>query len=515
MRSLSLSCLAFIAGFCAFACSASQPAKEVKTDRPPNVVILYADDVGYGDVGVYGATKIPTPRIDALAAQSLRFTDGHCAASTCTPSRYSLLTGEMAFRQPGKGIAHALSNMLIKPDRFTMADLFKNAGYTTGYVGKWHLGLDDEPINWNTKIDPGVQSLGFDHHFIMPATNDRLPAVYIKDGRVVNLDPDDPITIQRGRRIADDVPGTTYPDARQNPEAITAYPGDPAHSGTVINGLGRIGFMKGGQAALWKDEDLADDFVREAGMFIKANRDKPFFLLFSANDIHAPRWPHERFRGVSDHGLRGDAMVSLDWSCGAILDMLDEHGLAENTLVIFASDNGPVSIDGGYLDGSEINTIDKPSDRGHFAAGPYRGGKYTIYEGGTRTPFIVRWPGKVEPGVSSALISQTDLLASFAALLDQPIPEGQAPDSRNHLPAFLGKDADGAEIILVQTNNTQAALRSKHWKYIPGNDETEAQLYDLSADIGEKNNLIHDRPQVAQKLAAVMQRYSEQGLAER
>ena len=501
--SLLLACLfTFIT-----ACASAQPDKD---QRPPNVVILYGDDVGFGDVSVYGSKMIPTPRIDQLAAQGLRFTDGHCAAATCTPSRYSMLTGEMAFRQPGTGIANPSANMLIKSDRFTMMDLFKQAGYTTAVIGKWHLGLDDEqPIQWNGTIDPSPEAIGFDHHFILPTTNDRVPSVYISGGKVQNLDPNDPITISKAR-IGKDVPGTEYPDYKNNPEAITKTPSTHGHNNSVINGIGRIWFMKGGKAALWKDEDIADDFVRETGKWIEANKDKPFFLFFAANDIHVPRWPHKRFHGKSELGLRGDAMVSFDWSCGAILDMLEKHGLADNTIVILGSDNGPV-YDDGYDDGTKTKTSTKPSDRGHFGAGPYRGGKYSIYEGGTRTPFIVRWPGKVEPGVSDALFSQTDLMGSFAALLDQKIPEGEAKDSRDELDTLLGKDKVGPEVILVQTNNTKAALRYKQWKFIPGKNP---ELYDLSKDVGEKKNLAGSNPEMAKKLADMMQKYRKQGLAE-
>ncbi|MBX2850125.1 MAG: sulfatase-like hydrolase/transferase [Phycisphaeraceae bacterium] len=489
-------------------CASAQPDEPGK--RPPNVVILYGDDVGFGDVGVYGSKMIPTPRIDALAAQGLRFTDAHCAAATCTPSRYSMLTGEMAFRQPGTGIAAPNSNSLIKANRFTLPDLFKQAGYTTAVIGKWHLGLDDEqPIQWNGTIDPSPEAIGFDHHFILPTTNDRVPSVYVSGGKVLNLDPNDPITISP-KPLGDDVPGTAYPNGRTNPEAMTKTPGDHQHACSVTNGISRIWFMKGGKSALWKDEDIADDFVAEAGKWIEKNKDKPFFLFFPTSDIHVPRYPHKRFWGKSELGLRGDAMVSFDWSCGAIVDLLEKHGLTESTIVIVGSDNGPV-YDDGYKDGTETKKASKASDRGHFGAGQYRGGKYSIYEGGTRTPFIVRWPGKVEPGVSDALFSQTDLMGSFAAMLDRDIPEGEGMDSRDEIDTLLGKDKVGSEVILVQTNNSKVALRYKQWKYIPGKN---AELYDLSKDIGEKNNLVNQQPGMAQKLGEMMQTYRKQGLAE-
>lgn len=483
-------------------------ACHVQAEPKPNVVILYGDDVGYGDVGVYGSRKIPTPHLDKLAGQGLRFTDGHCCAATCTPSRYALLTGEMAFRKPGTGIARGDARMVIAPEQFTMADLFQRAGYKTAVIGKWHLGLGAGTIDWNGTIQPGPEALGFDHHFIMPATNDRTPCVYIENGKVVNLDPKDPITVSYRGRIDDSVPGTTYPDARLNPQAITVYKGDAAHSATVINGIGRIGYMKGGKSALFKDEDMADDFVREAGKFIRANKDRPFFLFFSANDIHAPRWPHHRFRGKSQHGLRGDAMVSFDWSVGAILQLLDELDLAENTLVIATSDNGPVYIDGGYQDGCQT-WKSSGSDRGHDASGIYRGGKYQIYEGGTRVPFMVRWPGKVKPGVSEALVSQVDLLATFAHLLGQPVPAGQARDSRNLLSAIVGEDKRGAPVILEQA--WVLAIRKGNWKYI---GSKKPQLYNLANDPGERNDLTSTHPEKAQQMKALLDKYRKKGLNE-
>jgi len=474
----------------------------------PNVVLIYGDDVGYGDVGVYGAEKIPTPNIDRLAAQGLMFTDGHCAASTCTPSRYSLLTGEIATRKAGTGIAHGLANMIISPDQFTLADVFQQSGYATAVIGKWHLGLDTEPIDWNGVIEPGPEALGFDHHFIIPATNDRNPCVYVEDGRVVNLDPEDPITVSRRGRIPDSVPGTVHPDARLDPESITAYPGDRAHSASVINGLGRIGYIKGGKSALFKDEDITDDLVREAGEFIRDNADRPMFLFFSASDIHAPRWPHDRFRGKSQHGLRGDAMVSFDWSVGAIVKLLADQGLTDNTIVIVTSDNGPVYIDGGYRDGCET-VGSSGSDRGHDASGPYRGGKYQIYEGGTRVPMIVRWPGRIEPGTSKALISQTDFLASFAALLGVDVPKDAAIDSQNALPALLGNDAVGDPMIVAQSGR-KLALRKGAWKWIPGDKRTPAgQLYHLGRDVGETTNVASEHPDVAKQMADTLDQIRE------
>jgi len=504
--SAATSVLLLTLAFSQTALGSGQPNK--KTDIKPNVVIIYGDDVGYGDVGAYGARLIPTPNMDKLAENGLRFTDSHCSSATCTRSRYSLLTGEMAFRKQGVGIAAGDAKMMIDPGQYTLADLFQQAGYKTAIIGKWHLGLGAGKIDWNGEIKPGPEALGFDHYFIFPATNDRTPCIYLANGRVVNFDPADPITVSYDGRIPDSVPGTNYPDGILNPEAITVYKGDKRHSGTIINGIGRIGYMKGGKSALFKDETIADVFVEKTEKFILENRDAPFFLIFSANDIHAPRWPHERFRGKSQAGLRGDAMVSFDWSAGRILDLLKEYGLEENTIVILTSDNGPVYIDGGYEDGSDRLT--QPGEHYHPAAGIYRGGKYQIYEGGNRVPFIVRWPGKIKPGVSDALFTQTDLLASFAALLGKQIPPGQARDSRDYLATLLGKDMNGAEIILEQARGN-AAIRRGTWKYI----EEEKELYDLSVDPSETKNLATKRPDIAAQMESLLKKYRTQPLSDR
>ena len=476
-----------------------------KTNGRPNVVLIYGDDVGYGDVGAYGAKLIPTPNIDNLAEEGLLFTDAHCAAATCTPSRYSLLTGQMAFRKKGTGIAPGDAKMIIDHDQYTLGKLFQQAGYKTGVIGKWHLGLSDKKLNWNQEIKPGPETIGFDHYFIFPATNDRTPCIYVENGRVVNFDPNDPITVSYSGRIPDSVPGTKYPDTLLNPEAITVYKGNLQHSATVINGLGRIGYMKGGKSALFKDETIADVFVEQACKFIRENKDQPFFLFFSASDIHAPRWPHERFRGKSQTGLRGDAMVSFDWSAGRLLDTLKEYGLEDSTIVILSSDNGPIYVDGGYQDGSDANS--KPGKNYHPIAGIYRGGKYQIYEGGTRVPFIIRWPGKVKPGISNALFSQVDLLASFAELLGKEVPSNQAEDSRDYLATLLGTDTKGPEVILEQARGV--AIRRGTWKYV----EQSQELYDLSTDPSEKKNLAGSFPAIAEELNALLKMYKTQSLS--
>ena len=227
----------------------------------PNVVLLYADDLGYGDLSCYGAKTIATPHIDKLAAEGLRFTDGHCAAATCTPSRFAMLTGEYAFRQKGTGVLPGDAKLIIKPGRATLASVFKGAGYQTAVVGKWHLGLGDGGLDWNGAIQPGPLEIGFTHCFIMAATGDRVPCVYVQDRKIVGLDPADPIQVSYQQPF----PGE--PTGKANPELLRMHPSH-GHDMALINGISRIGYMQGGKAALWKDEDMADTFTAQAVKFM-------------------------------------------------------------------------------------------------------------------------------------------------------------------------------------------------------------------------------------------------------
>lgn len=469
----------------------------------PNVVLIYGDDVGYGDLGTYGAKLIPTPNLDKLAADGLRFTDGHCSAATCTPSRFSLLTGIHGFRH-GVRILAPNAPMTIKPDMFTLPQMFKSAGYETAVIGKWHLGIGDgiTPVDWNADVKPGPLEVGFDYSFLLPSTNDRVPCVYLENHRVVNLDPKDPLFV--GKK-PEDVNCTEYPDGKKNPEAMTYYKSSHGHNTSVINGIGRIGRQFGGKDALWNDETMADEFAKQARNYL-ANRKagQPFFLFWSAADIHVPRAPNPRFKGKSKLTYRGDAMVQLDWCAGEIMNALEEHGLAENTIVIFSSDNGPV-YDDGYEDGTTVKTSTKEVDRGHDGSGPYRGGKYQIYEGGTRVPLIIRWPGHIKPGTSKAMVSQIDFLASFAALTEVELKPDQAIDSRNSLDALLGKDKVGQTYMLEEARGI--ALRHGPWKFIPGGKKNKAgELYNLNDDPGEQSNVIKDHPAKATELQTILQK---------
>ena len=477
------------------------PSVVIAADKP-NVVIIYGDDVGYADVGVYGSKLIPTPHIDKLASEGLMFTDGHCSAATCTPSRFSMLTGIHGFRHGVRVLAPNAPSK-ITPNMFTLPQLFKKAGYHTAVVGKWHLGIGDgeTPVDWNGDVKPGPLEVGFDYSFLLPSTNDRVPCVYVENHRVVNLDSKDPLFV--GKK-PDGVICTEYPDGKANPEAMTYYKSSHGHNSSVINGIGRIGKQFGGKSALWNDETMADVFVEKTKQYLSSrNSDEPFFLYFSSQDIHVPRAPHPRFKGKSELSYRGDAMVQLDWATGEILKALDSRGLSDNTLVVFSSDNGPV-YDDGYEDGTTVRTSTEEVDRGHDASGPYRGGKYQIYEGGTRVPFIVKWPGRIQPGKSKAMVNQIDFLASFASMLDVTLEDDQAIDSRNILPALLGK-SDTGQTFMIEEAGRSLGLRHGAWKYIQGKAKGSYELYNLDSDVGETNDVADDNESQVKEMQELLQ----------
>jgi arylsulfatase A-like enzyme len=475
----------------------------------PNIVVILADDIGWGDIGPYGATKLKTPNLDRMAARGLRFTNAYCSSATCTPTRYALLTGEYAFRNPKAAVLPGNAPMLIAPGRHTVASVLKQAGYTTAVVGKWHLGLGDGNVDWNGVIKPGPSEIGFDYSFLLPATGDRTPCVYTENDRVVGLDPKDPITVQYGTPIAGEPTGVN------NPGLLRWHPSH-GHDQTVVNGVSRIGYMKGGHSARWVDEGMADTITRKATDYIRkqgptARDGKPFFLYFNTHDVHVPRVPHPRFQGKTECGIRCDAALQFDWCVGQILEALEEQQLDQNTLLIVTSDNGPV-IDDGYEDGAfeDLN--------GHTPAGPFRGSKYSIYEAGTRMPFLVHWPGRVKPGVSDALMTQVDFLATFAALAGAKTPAGAGPDSANMLPALLGDSPTGRQFLVEHAGNL-TALRMGKWKYIPAHDRpiggmywnraqrpanSPVELYDLDADPGETANIAARFPEVVKRMDTLL-----------
>lgn len=472
---------------------------ENKVVQKPNIVVIYVDDLGYADVGCYGAKGVETPNVDQLAANGMRFTDAHCSAATCTPSRFSLLTGTYAFRNKA-AILPGDAPLLISTDTPTLPGMLKKQGYKTAVVGKWHLGLGDGLVDWNTVIKPGPLEIGFDYSFLIPATGDRVPCVYVENHNVVGLDPNDPITVSYKEIIGD------LPTGLSNPELLK-QPADTQHSATIINGISRIGYMNGGEKAWWVDEDFADVITQKAKSFINKNKENPFFLYLAYHDIHVPRSPHPRFRGKSTLGLRGDAIAQMDWCTGEVVNYLEELGIADNTLIIFSSDNGPV-LDDGYSDGA----VELIGD--HNPSGPFRGGKYSAYEAGTRVPTIAYWPGVINPGESNALWNHIDLYASLASLVGYTMPAYDAPDSFDMLDAILGKSIDGRSIMLEEAFTL--AIRKGDWKYIqPYTGATpswmknkdiehglkaEAQLYNLENDKGEQLNIAAEYPELVLEL---------------
>lgn len=485
------------------------------TPAKPNVLLIIADDLGWGDLGCYGATAIPTPNLDRLARDSRRFTTAYAPSSTCTPSRYALLTGEYPWRQPPKktSILDGDAPLALDPARPTLASFLRDHGYATALVGKWHLGLGDgiTPVDFNARIAPGPRECGFEEAFFIPATVDRVPTVFIEGDRVANLDPADPLQVSYVKRIGSE------PVGHERPELLK-YPADRQHADTIVNGISRIGHLSGGKSARWVDEDIADILAKRAADFIARQSDeRPFFLCLGTHDPHVPRAPAARFRGKSAAGIRGDAIVQLDWMVGEVLAALDRSGLAGDTLVLFTSDNGPVLFD-GYFDGSaEANAP-------HQSAGPWRGWKYLRYEGGVRVPLLARWPGQVQPGVSDELVSVLDLFPTLAAAIGQPYPSAAGRDGENLLPALRGDaGARGRTELVLHGIGNVLALRAGDWKYIPANTDTatgigrgadprdqrfaqahvaEDLLFNLAKDPGETTNLAATHPQKLAELRA-------------
>lgn len=487
---------AFLAG-----CAGS--GKEDVCSRP-NVLFIYADDIGIGDLSCYGGKSVITPNVQKVADEGILFTNAHSGAATSTPSRYAMLTGEYAWRRKGTGIANGDAAMIISPDRYTMADMFKEAGYSTGVVGKWHLGLGDTAgqQDWNGHLTPNPNDLGFDYSYIMAATADRVPCIWIEDGMAVGLSADDPVQVNYYRNF----PGE--PTGKDNPELLRVHPSH-GHNQSIVNGISRIGYMKGGKSALWRDQDIQDSIIAHSIRFIESvtEEGKPWFLYLATNDIHVPRDPHERFVGKSGLGPRGDALLEFDWGVGEVMAALERLGLDDNTVVVVSSDNGPV-VDDGYMDRAvELIGEHKPS-------GTYRGGKYSNYEAGTRVPMILRWKNRVKPGVSDALVSQVDWFASFASMLGVDIPEGAASDSDDYSGAFTGKSDSGREYFVSQNIHNNLGITVGDWKYIPAAkgpeydyntciefaNSNEDQLFNLKSDPSEKHNLVGEYPDIAAML---------------
>ncbi|MEX0686964.1 MAG: arylsulfatase [Balneolales bacterium] len=508
-----------LTSFMSWSCDRSNEEQNVSNEQP-NVIIIYADDVGYGDLGVYGSELIPTPNLDRMASEGLTMTSSYATAATCTPSRYSLLTGEYAFRNQRAQILDGDDPMLITPGSVTIPSLFRDAGYKTSIVGKWHLGIGEEEVDWNGSVKPGPLEVGFDESFIIPTTADRVPTVYLDGHHVYNLsDEDDPLRISYDEKIGD------LPTGKSHPELLR-YLADDQHSGTIAGDISRIGWQDGGQSAWWDDEEIALIMAKRSQDFITENQDEPFFLFIPMHENHVPRAPHPDFVGKSQTGLRGDAVVELDWVVGEVLSKLKELGLHENTLVIFSSDNGPI-FDDGYDDGAIENA------NGHNPSGPFRGGKYTAYEGGTRMPFVASWPGVIEAGSSTdALFSQVDLMATLGSLIGVELPQGSGLDSKDLLPVLLGQSDEGREFVVQQGAGPNLyGIRMGDWKLIPAAAQrppflnrkhnerqsplstemvgTGNYLYNLNDDPGETTNLADQHPDKVEELSELLERIRE------
>lgn len=468
----------------------------------PNIIVIMADDLGYGDVSCNGSKTISTPNIDRLASEGIRFTSGYCSASTCTPTRYSLLTGTYAFREKGTGVAPPNAPAIIRPGTPTIASMLKQQGYATAVIGKWHLGLGDDAPSWNGELRPGPLDIGFDHCLLLPTTNDRVPQVFVEDRRVRNLDPADPLWVGNEKPSPEHPTGITHRSELKMDWKV-------GHNGTIHNGISRIGFYTGGERARFRDEDLADEWVRASDRWIEAHQQEPFFLFFASHDIHVPRTPHERFVGKSGQGPRGDSILQFDWSVGHVLETLDRLGLAEKTLVVLCSDNGPV-LDDGYQD-QAVELLGS-----HQPSGPFRGGKYSVWEGGTRTPFIARWRGRIQPGTSDEVVCTIDLAATLAALTEADVPGHAFPDSVNVLGALLGEPGSKGRDHLVQQDNggKKLGLRAGKWKLVrlpkEGNrprgsrEEFTESLFDLDQDPAEQTDVAHQHPDQLDRLRKLL-----------
>lgn len=505
-------CFSVVAAQCTVknkAVSVSNNENGNKVIKQPNVIIINVDDLGYGDIGAYGATMVSTPNMDALAREGRRFTDFHSASAVCSPSRYALLTGQYPARKNMWRPIFMRTPLIVDTTQMTIGKVMKNAGYETAVIGKWHLGFGNTfPIDWNKELKPGPLEVGFNYYFGVPVLNSHPPFVYVENYRVVGLTPDDPMIY--GKRA----------ETQVFPEKFD------------IDSIG------GGKAAhaLFKDNMIGTTLTEKAIQWIKKQKEKPFFLYFNPTNIHHPFTPHPRFVGTSKAGLYGDFIHELDWMVGEILATLDEQGLKENTLVILTSDNGGMLNQGGQ----EARKI------GHKANADLLGFKFDAWEGGHRVPFIARWPGKIPAGsVSNEMIGNIDMLATLSALVGYSLKDGEGPDSYNALQAIVGtaKDSVRDYLVISPFKKTHLAIRKGPWMFIPAQnsggfpgtqigehelggaaahlltghvnsdikngkvkpDAPPAQLYDLQNDPMQKKNLYREHPQIAKQLEALLQ----------
>lgn len=472
-------------------CSKTKPI-----EKGPNVIVILADDLGYGDVSAYGSKTISTPNMDSLAKGGVCFTNGYATSATSTPSRYGLMTGMYPWRNKEAKILPGDAPLIIGEDEYTLPKMMQAAGYKTGAIGKWHLGMGNGNVDWNKTVMPRANDIGFDYSCLIAATNDRVPTVYVENGNVVGLDPNDPIEVSYEHNYEGEPTAITHPE-------LLKMQWSHGHNNSIVNGIPRIGYMKGGKKARWVDEDMADYFIGKVKNFITENKDEPFFLYFGLHQPHVPRTPNPRFVGATTMGPRGDTIAEADWCVGELIKHLKEQGLLENTLIIFSSDNGPV-INDGYKD----DAAEKLGD--HQPSGGLRGGKYSLFDGGARIPFFAYWKGKIQPIVSDALVCQVDLLASIASLIKYPL-KGNF-DSQDILPAFMGESTKGREDLIVEAQG-KLAIRKGDWIMIPpykGPDRNETgnelgnlpefSLYNVKKDIAQMYNVANENANTLEEL---------------
>jgi arylsulfatase A len=499
--------LAFITCFGA----AGHLTTQSQGSEKPNIIIINADDLGYGDLSCYGATKLKTPNIDRLAKKGRRFTDAHSASAVCSPSRYGLLTGRYPLRKNFWGPISPRQSLTIDPTHLTLASLLKGAGYDTACIGKWHLGFGSKKPDWNGELKPGPLELGFDYYFGIPSVNSGPPFVYVENHHVLGADPADPFSY--GKKSVT----KPYPEK------------------------GGYAFIGGGKEAhqLYVDEMIGTTLKDKAVDWIKTRKDsKPFFLYLATTNIHHPFTPAKQFVGTSDCGLYGDFVHELDWMVGEVLAALEETKMTDNTLVIFTSDNGGML----HLTGQ------KARKAGHAMNGALLGYKFGAWEGGHRVPMIARWPGKIPAGTTSKqLISQIDLAATLAAIVERPLKEGEAVDSVNQLQNLTGSPKMPVRKTLIISPNSPKHLTVRHgkWVYIPSRDEggfqgeklgnhlfagaaalpfseksnsdvvngkirsdaPPAQLYNLETDPYQTKNLYSQHPEIVSVLKAILKSY--------
>jgi len=500
----------------------------------PNVVFIFADDLGYGDLGCYGATKVQTPNIDRLAAQGRMFTDAHSASAVCTPSRYALLTGEYPLRHGKGGVwgpSSHTATLLVGTDRQTLGKVFQEAGYATACVGKWHLGFGEGRCDWNKPLKPGPLEVGFDYYFGVPKVNSGFPFVYVENHGIVGYDPADPLRIDK--KNASPTPIFPPEAGRKSPNIFAGA--KKAHE-------------------IYHDERIATTLVEKARTWIGKNShsatsgqaQKPFFLYLATTNIHHPFTPAPRFKGTSQCGLYGDFIHELDWAVGEVVKCLEENGVADNTLVIFTSDNGGMFNIGGQ----------DAWDAGHRLNGELLGFKFGAWEGGHRIPFIAKWPGKIKAGsVSKQLLCNVDMVATMAALTGVTVKDGHARDSVNLLPALTGDPQEPIRETLVLAPHKPQCLsvRKGKWMYIGAKgsggftqkkrgehafggaaaiayagyensdiengkikaDAPPAQLYDLKNDLRQTTNLYREHPELVAELDALLKTYAPKGEAHR